>query len=73
MKMQIKGVWGTPPTSILQRKKCFCIDENIACLVSIQELLTVWTVRSLRKRFNVLIGWVGTIVTRVNNAPVDIC
>ena len=29
--MQIKGVWGTSPTSILQRKKCFCIDENIAC------------------------------------------
>ena len=21
----------TSPTSILQRKKCFCIDENIAC------------------------------------------
>ena len=31
LKMQIKGVWGTSPTSILQRKKCFCIDENIAC------------------------------------------
>ena len=30
-KMQNKGVWGTFPTSILQRKKCFCIDENIAC------------------------------------------
>ena len=30
-KMQIKGAWGIPPTSILQRKKCFCIDENIAC------------------------------------------
>ena len=26
-------VWGTSPTSILQRKKCFCIDENIACTI----------------------------------------
>ena len=23
--------FGHSPTSILQRKKCFCIDENIAC------------------------------------------
>ena len=30
-KCRSKGGWGTPPTSILQRKKCFCIDENIAC------------------------------------------
>ena len=22
---------GCSPTSVLQRKKCFCIDENIAC------------------------------------------
>lgn len=28
------------------------------------------TVRSLRERINVMIGWVGTTVTRVNNAPV---
>ena len=29
--MQIKGVWGTPPTSILQRKSRRCIYDGIAC------------------------------------------
>ncbi|WP_270195628.1 hypothetical protein, partial [Faecalibacterium prausnitzii] len=30
-KMQIKGAWGTPPTSILQRKSRRCIYDGIAC------------------------------------------
>ena len=30
-KMQIKGVWGTPPTSILQRKTSRCIYVCTAC------------------------------------------
>lgn len=37
---------------------------------SVMQTYATQTVRSLRKRFNVLIGWVGTTVTRVNNAPV---
>jgi len=30
-KMRIKGAWGTPPTSILQRKISRCIYVCIAC------------------------------------------